>query len=229
MSNKTPQLYLEITLTLCRLQLRNKDNTRLSGCPINTNHDGICSIGKARIHFHSISCCLADLGRKFLFWQSLSSDSMSPQRASVCSSASSFNHNVNFFLESFKSKIKWAYCQTLCSPGELRGTISPVQFLETSEVVTPEELSFFPYFGCLYWNKIKSFKPLRIQWFHTVWPTLIYTFANAINIFPAVWLFWPDFHLPLSCPRVTINEKCFENWPQIPLCLLPQGQICSIW
>lgn len=159
MSNKTPQLYLEITLTLCRLQLRNKDNTRLSGCPINTNHDGICSIGKARIHFHSISCCLADLGRKFLFWQSLSSDSMSPQRASVCSSASSFNHNVNFFLESFKSKIKWAYCQTLCSPGELRGTISPVQFLETSEVVTPEELSFFLTLVAFIETKLKALTP----------------------------------------------------------------------
>lgn len=95
----------------------------------------------------------------FYSWQSLSGDSISPQRASVCSSASSFNHNVHFFLESFKSKIKWAYCQTLCSPGELRGTISPVQFLETPEVVTSEELSSFLTLVAFIETKLKASTP----------------------------------------------------------------------
>lgn len=180
--------------------------------------DGICSVGKARLHFHPVSCCLVDLGRKLYSWQSLSGDSVSPQSASVCSYASSFNHNINFFLESFKSKIKWAYCQTLHSPGELHGTISPVQFLETPEVVT-SELSSFLTLVALIETKLKALTPLRIQWFHTVWPTLIYTFANAINIFPVVWLFWLDFHLPLSCPKVTINEKML--WKLAPNSPLP--------
>lgn len=116
----------------------------------------------------------------------------------------------------------------LCSPGELRGTISPACFLATLEAVTSEEPSSFLASVAFIETKRKVFNSLGIQWFHTLWPTLIYTFVNAISIFPVVWLCWPDFQLPLSCPSVTINDKCFKTWPQIPLCLLPQGQSCSV-
>lgn len=146
MSNKTPQPYLETKSTLYRLQSRSEDNITLSGYPINTNQWSLMGfvplVRPGFIFAQSAAVCLI-WGERFYSQQSFSGDSVPPQSASVCSSASSFNHNIDFFLESFKSKIKWAYCQSLCSPGELRGTISSVQFLETWEVVTSEELSSF--------------------------------------------------------------------------------------
>lgn len=98
-------------------------------------------------------------GESFYSQQSLSGDSISPQSASVCSSASFFNHNVNFLLESFKSEIKWAYCQSICSPGELHGSNSPVQFLETPEVVTSAELSSFLTSVAFIETKLKALTP----------------------------------------------------------------------
>lgn len=134
----------------------------LSGFPINTNQwslMGFVLLVRPDFIFTPSAAVWLIWGESFYSWQSLSGDSISPQRASVCSSASSFNHNVHFFLESFKSKIKWAYCQTLCSPGELRGTISPVQFLETPEVVTSEELSSFLTLVAFIETKLKASTP----------------------------------------------------------------------
>lgn len=147
--------------------------------------DGICSFGKARLHFHPV-CCLDGFGEKFFIpEQIISGDSISPQSSSTGSSTSSIASKCKFLFEEFW-KERWS---ELC-------VSAPLQPWRTvwdrfSCVISSNTrgcdlrgIIFFPYFCCLYWNKIKSFNPLRIQWFHMLWPTLIYTFVNAINIFP---------------------------------------------